>query len=150
MGDMKDESGQRAPIFPGLVPELLITDLATSLHFWVTLCGFEILYDRPPEGFAYLHSGTAHLMLEQIGVGRNWVPGALEKPLGRGVNFQVTVPAIGPLVERLSSSGWPLFMAPEDKWYQAGDTEAGVSQLLVQDPDGYLLRFTAHLPTPVG
>jgi len=35
--------------FPGLVPELLITDLATSLNFWVALCGFEILYDRPKE-----------------------------------------------------------------------------------------------------
>jgi catechol 2,3-dioxygenase-like lactoylglutathione lyase family enzyme len=34
------------------VPELLITDLAASLNFWVTLCGFEILYDRPKEGFA--------------------------------------------------------------------------------------------------
>ena len=96
MGDMNSASGDVAPISPGIVPELLITDLATSLNFWVTLCGFEILYDRPKEGFAYLHSGTAHIMLEQIGVGRNWVPGTLERPLGRGVNFQVTVPEICP------------------------------------------------------
>ena len=149
MGDMNSASGEVAPIFPGLVPELLITDLATSLNFWVTLCGFGILYDRPEEGFAYLHSGTAHLMLEQLGVGRNWVTGTLEKPLGRGVNFQVTVPAITPLVERLSSAGWPLFMAPEDKWYQTGDTQAGLSQFLVQDPDGYLVRFASRLATQV-
>jgi catechol 2,3-dioxygenase-like lactoylglutathione lyase family enzyme len=149
MGDMNSASGHVAPISPGLVPELLITELAASLNFWVTLCGFEILYDRPKEGFAYLHSGTAHIMLEQIGVGRNWVPGTLERPLGRGVNFQVTVPAIMPLVERLSSSDWPLFMAPEDKRYQTGDTEAGVSQFLVQDPDGYLVRFASRLATPV-
>jgi catechol 2,3-dioxygenase-like lactoylglutathione lyase family enzyme len=57
------------------VPELLVTDLATSLDFWVGLCSFRVLYDRPQEGFAYLHRGTAHLMLEQIGAGRNWVPG---------------------------------------------------------------------------
>jgi catechol 2,3-dioxygenase-like lactoylglutathione lyase family enzyme len=145
---MNSASGDGAPIFPGLVPELLVTDLATSLSFWVTICGFEILYDRPEEGFAYLHSGTSHIMLDQIGVGRDWVPGALERPLGRGVNFQVSVPAITPLVERLSSSGWPLFMAPEARWYQTGDTQAGVSQFLVQDPDGYLVRFTSPLATP--
>ena len=131
--------------FPGLVPELLITDLASSLRFWVTLCGFEVLYDRPEEGFAYLRSGTAHIMLDQIGLGRDWVSGPLESPLGRGVNFQVTVPAIAPLVERLSSSGWPLFLAPETRWYQTGDTSAGVSQFLVQDPDGYLVRFASPL-----
>ena len=136
---------QSTPTFPGLVPELLITDLPTSLDFWVTLCGFEILYDRPEEGFAYLHSGTAHLMLDQIGLGRDWVSGPLERPLGRGVNFQVAVPAIGPLVERLASSGWPLFLAPETRWYQTGDTSTGVSQFLVQDPDGYLVRFTSPL-----
>lgn len=134
--------------YPDLVPELLTTDLATSLNFWVTLCGFEILYDRPEEGFAYLRCGTAHIMLEQIGVGRNWVPDALERPLGRGVNFQVAVPSIAPLVERLASSGWSLFMAPEEKWYQTADTKAGVSQFLVQDPDGYLVRFSSPLANP--
>lgn len=135
---------------PGLVPELLITNLATSLNFWVALCGFEILYDRPMEGFAYLRSGTTHIMLEQIGVGRNWITGTLDKPLGRGVNLQVSVPTIMPLIERLSSCGWPLFMAPENKWYHTGDTVAGVSQFLVQDPDGYLIRFSSRLAAPQG
>lgn len=146
MRGMNSAADELTPAFPSLVPELLVTDLAASLRFWVTLCGFEILYDRPEESFAYLHSGLAHVMLEQIRAGRNWVTGALEKPLGRGVNFQVTVPAITPVVERLSSVGWPLFMAPEDQWYRTGDTEAGVSQFLVQDPDGYLVRFSAPLP----
>jgi catechol 2,3-dioxygenase-like lactoylglutathione lyase family enzyme len=131
--------------FPDLVPELLIDDLAASLDFWVDLCGFDVLYDRPAEGFAYLHSGTAHLMLEQIGAGRNWIPAPLERPLGRGINFQVMLPDIAPLLERLGAVGWPLFMAAETKWYDTGDTQAGVAQFLVQDPDGYLVRFSSRL-----
>ena len=130
---------------PDLVPELLVTDLTTSLHFWVTLCGFQVLYDRPHEGFAYLRSGTAHLMLEQVGAGRNWIPGALERPLGRGINFQITVPAISVLVDTLAGADWPLFMAPETKWYDTGEIQAGVAQFLVQDPDGYLVRFSSRL-----
>ncbi|MCU1445066.1 VOC family protein [Cryobacterium sp.] len=134
--------------FPDLVPELLVDDVAASLTFWVGLCGFEVLYDRPNEGFAYLHSGTAHLMLEQVGAGRNWIPGALDRPLGRGVNFPVMLPAIAPLLARLAGADWPLFMPAETKWYDTGATQAGVAQFLVQDPDGYLVRFSSRLVAP--
>jgi hypothetical protein len=40
---------------------------------------------------------------------------------------------------------WPLFMEPEQKWYRTGEIETGVHQFLVQDPDGYLIRFSAGL-----
>ena len=56
---------------PALVPELLVESVAASVDFWCRLCRFEVLYDRPEEGFAYIAQGSAHLMLEQIGVGRN-------------------------------------------------------------------------------
>jgi len=132
--------------FPDLVPELLITDLGASLAFWVGLCGFAVRYDRRAEGFAYLQQGSAHLMLDQIGLGRDWVSGPMQHPLGRGVNFQVSVPSVDPLLERMSAAGWPLYLAPEDAWYRTGSSEAGQRQFLVQDPDGYLVRFAARLP----
>ncbi|MBC7725061.1 MAG: VOC family protein [Burkholderiaceae bacterium] len=130
---------------PGLVPELLVADLPASLGFWVGLCGFEVLYERPDQGFTYIRSGNAEVMLEQAGVGRNWLTGELHRPLGRGVNFQVSVVAVEPLLERLRRARWPLFMEPEDTEYLTGATVARVRQFLVQDPDGYLLRFSASL-----
>ena len=128
-----------------MVPELTVTDIDASLRFWVTLCGFEVLYDRPEKNFAYLRFGTAELMLDQVGVGRSWLTGDLEAPLGRGVNFQVSVPTIAPLLDRLAAADWPLFLAAEEKWYRTGNTETGVEQFLVQDPDGYLARFSSRL-----
>jgi catechol 2,3-dioxygenase-like lactoylglutathione lyase family enzyme len=130
---------------PGLVPELLITDLATSLDFWVGLCEFAIVYERRNEGFAHIRLGSAHVMLDQIGLGRDWITGALEQPLRRGVNFEISVPSIGDLCARFAASGWPLFMEQEVKWYETVDGKIGVEQFLVQDPDGYLLRFTSRL-----
>ena len=130
---------------PALVPELLVESVAASLDFWCRLCQFEVLYDRPEEGFAYIAQDSAHLMLEQLGVGRNWLTGPLDRPLGRGINFQITVPAIGPLCSSLREAGWPLFMEPETKWYRTDSDEAGVEQFLVTDPDGYLIRFQASL-----
>jgi len=134
-----------ADIEPALVPELLVSDLARSLSFWVELCGFSVRYSRPEEGFAYVTRGSAHVMLEQVGVGRNWISGGLEAPLGRGVNFQVGVPDCLPIVDALRATGVELFMEPETKWYRVDDHEVGVQQFLVTDPDGYLLRFQSSL-----
>jgi catechol 2,3-dioxygenase-like lactoylglutathione lyase family enzyme len=134
---------------PGLAPELLVHSLGESLDFWCRLCGFTVLYDRPDEGFAYIAHGTAHVMLEEEGVGRNWVSGALDRPLGRGVNLQVSVASLEPITQALQDADWPLFMEPEEKWYRTGESEAGVEQFLVQDPDGYLIRFQASLRTRV-
>jgi catechol 2,3-dioxygenase-like lactoylglutathione lyase family enzyme len=126
---------------PALVPELLVSDLDQSLRFWCDLCGFEVSYSRPEELFAYIVLGSAQIMLEQAGVGRNWITGPLEQPLGRGVNFQIAVPDSGALALALDRAGVELFMPPETRWYGVGEEEVGVRQFLVQDPDGYLVRF---------
>ena len=128
-----------------LVPELLVTDINASLRFWRDLCGFAVVYHRLEEGFAYLDREGVQVMLEERGRGRNWITAVLEAPLGRGMNFQVSVKTLAPILEALGSVDWPLFLAPEQKWYRTGELEAGVHQFLVQDPDGYLVRFSASL-----
>jgi catechol 2,3-dioxygenase-like lactoylglutathione lyase family enzyme len=128
-----------------LVPELLITDLRQSLRFWRDLCGFSVVFDRPEEGFAYLDREGAQIMLDQRGLTRDWETGRLEVPYGRGVNFQVRVPSVEPILAALAGANWPLFLGPEEKWYRTGAIETGVCQFLVQDPDGYLVRFSAWL-----
>lgn len=84
-------------------------------------------------------------MLEQAGFGRNWITGPLEVPHGRGVNFQVAVPEVEPILSALRAADVSLFVQPETRWYPVGDEEAGVSQFLVADPDGYLIRFQSTL-----
>ena len=136
---------------PGLVPELSVTDYEASRHFWCDLVGFSLRYERPEEGFGYLVLGNAHLMLDQINQGRTWATGALEPPLGRGINFEVQVENLDTALQRIMSAGWPIFVEAEEEWYRAGDIEIGVRQFLVQDPDGYLLRLQQEIgERPVG
>ncbi len=135
------EVGALSEASPTLVPELLVADINASLSFWCHLCGFEVLYDRREEGFAYIARGSAHVMLEQTGVGRNWVTAQLAPPLGRGINFQISVPDLAPILTALTEAAWPLFMEPEERWYQVHSGRTGVVQFLVQDPDGYLIRM---------
>jgi catechol 2,3-dioxygenase-like lactoylglutathione lyase family enzyme len=133
--------------FAPLVPELLVEELTASLRFWCGLCGFAVAYARPEDGFAYLQrEGGAQVMLEEAGLpGRRWVTAPLERPYGRGLNFQVAIANCAPVLAALVAAGWPLYLEPEEKWYRVGAQEAGVRQFLVQDPDGYLIRFQQSL-----
>lgn len=135
-----------------LVPELIVTALTSSLDFWVTQLGFDIGYQRSEEGFAYLDLQGAQIMLEQYDPDAGqWLTAPLEKPLGRGINLQIDVPAVAPVLQRLAANGWPLFRDVEDAWYRAGEVEAGQRQFIVQDPDGYLVRLVQRLgERPVG
>ena len=128
-----------------MVPELLVSDLDASLRFWCDLCGFAVAYDRPEDRFAYLDRAGRQVMLEELMPERRWVTALLEQPFGRGINFQITIDDVAPILASLDAAGWPLFLESEETWYRVGSSETGVRQFLVQDPDGYLIRFSQSL-----
>jgi catechol 2,3-dioxygenase-like lactoylglutathione lyase family enzyme len=137
---------------PALVPELMVTDLAASLAFWCGPCGFRVLYDRPEEGFACVERDGSWLMLDELPEGRahRWEVAPTGRPFGRHVNFEIAVESVEPILAALGAARWPLFMAPETKTYRVGGAGATVRQFLVQDPDGYLLRFSQRLDGAAG
>lgn len=126
-----------------LVPEFAVSDWRRSRAFYVGVLGFAVRYERPEEGFCCLALGAAELMIDQIGLGRTFGDGHLptEPPFGRGLNLQIAVEAIDPLLAALAAAGVPLYLPPEERWYRRDKTEVGVRQFVVADPDGYLLRF---------
>ena len=86
-------------------------------------------------------------MIDQINKGRTWETAEFKYPLGRGVNLQIEVESITPLLDNLRKSNIALFAEPEEKWYSREHTALGQKQFLVQDPDGYLLRFFESIGT---
>lgn len=130
---------------PALVPELSVSDIAASRHFYCAVLGFSVVYERPEEGFAYLALGAAEIMLDQMGTGRDWVTGRLEHPFGRGINFQIEVGAVAPMLDSLAAAGIDLFQPLEVKSYRVGESDVVQRQFCVQDPDGYLLRLVERV-----
>lgn len=129
-----------------MVPELIVTTLSASLDFWVHKLGFTLAYQRVEEGFAYLDLNGAQIMLEQYDPNAGqWLTAPLDRPFGRGINLQIDVPVVAPILRRLARVDWPLFKDVEQAWYRAGDVEAGQRQFIVQDPDGYLVRLVERL-----
>jgi len=129
-----------------LVPELVVRDLPKSLCFYRRTLGFALEYERP--GFAYLSLGRAQLMLcAQTNEDPAWRTGELSYPFGRGINLQIEVESVSPLLERLASVNHPLKVPPARSWYRQDDLLHGALEFLVMDPDGYLLRFVEVLGT---
>lgn len=129
--------------FNALVPELSVTDIERSKWFYTELLGFRLEYERINDKFAFLSLNHAQLMIEEIN--GHWETGLLEYPLGRGVNFQITVEDIQPIVNRLNQHAMSLFREPFVSEYTTGETIIKEIEFLIQDPDGYLLRFSQEV-----
>ncbi|WP_086112485.1 bleomycin resistance protein [Xenorhabdus beddingii] len=128
-----------------MVPELTVTNFPASLDFYQRILGFEILIRRENPDFVYLGLGEAQLMLEAYH-DSGWNTGELNKPLGRGINFQIELDDIEPILTSLQINGIALYRPLEDNYYCIGDnTQVCQREFLVQDPDGYLLRFSQYI-----
>lgn len=126
--------------WPGLVPELLVTSLAGSLHFYVDVIGFGVIDRRTEPEFAIVRLGTSFIMLEEVEPG-GWITGELEPPFGRGVNFEIEHPDPRGLASALESFGVALFRPVRRTEYLSRGKVVAQWEFLVCDPDGYLLRF---------
>jgi len=125
-----------------LVPELDVSDYEASIRFYTEVLGFEVLFTR--ENFAYLELEDIQFMLQATS-NDGWLTGNLEYPYGRGINFQIELEDIAPLYVRLKKIDYPLFRDIKDVYYETPDTNSGQREFLIQDPDGYLLRFCQAL-----
>lgn len=142
-----------------LIPELYVSDLQRSLDFYVRHLGFNLLYQRPEEGYAFLALGSAQLMLEQAAsVGTMTGDETKEElqraaelahPSGRAITLQIEVENVSVYVERLRRTSYPLSLSlePHDKWFRTGDELSGSRRLPITDPDGYLIRLAEYLGT---
>lgn len=129
--------------FNALIPELSVTDIEKSVFFYVNVLRFKIEYERKEDKFAFLSYGAAQLMLEQIN--DHWNVGDLVHPFGRGVNFQIETNDIDAIRQSLIKHGFTPFKDVFESAYASNDTVFRQKEMLVCDPDGYLLRFSQDL-----
>jgi catechol 2,3-dioxygenase-like lactoylglutathione lyase family enzyme len=132
-----------------IVPELLCADIAVTKRFYLQVLGFSVLFERAEETFACLGRAGVELMFEQVdGPGRRWITGPLEKPFGRGINFQIETDDVDALhAQVLAVAAERLYVPIEEKQYRCNDQIVSTHQFVVQDPDGYLLRFARDFNT---
>lgn len=125
-------------IFNSLIPELSVSDIEKSKKFYLEL-GFVIKYERTENKFCFLELENNQIMIEEEN--NNWNVGKLEYPYGRGINISMTVSDVNKLYYELKSKRIKFFKDLEIHEYRVDDEISKDIEFLVQDPDGYLLRF---------
>ncbi|MFP7226508.1 VOC family protein, partial [Priestia filamentosa] len=102
---------------------------------YLDILGFQLIYERIEDQFAFISLNGAQMMIEQCN--GHWQTGKLEYPYGRGINFQIEIENIEILLENLKKHNIPLFRDLMTNCY----SEFTQKEFIVQDLDGYLLRF---------
>ena len=123
-----------------IIPELSVTNLENSLKFYKTI-GFKVEYDRPENKFAFISLGEIQFMLQEISDNDKWNVAPLTYPFGNGINFQLEVSNLDEIYNNLKNNNYKITFDIEENWYRQDDKLLGNKEFLIQDPDGYLLRF---------
>lgn len=127
-----------------IIPELSVSNLKNSLNFYKT-AGFKIEYDRPENKFAFISLGKIQFMLQEIYSNEKWTIAPLTYPFGNGINFQLEVDNLYEIYNSLKNNNYEIVFDIEENWYRQDNKLLGNKEFLVQDPDGYLLRFSEDL-----
>ena len=131
--------------FNNLTPELYVSDFQVSLNFYTNMLGFKFEYQRPNPLFAFLSYQGSQLMIQQEDDDEEWHNGKPEYPFGRGINLQIETDDVQKIINSLTDNNYPLKRGIKDSWYKVNDVLHGCREILVMDPDGYLLRFSQGL-----
>ena len=126
--------------FNRMIPELSVFDIEQTKRFYNDL-GFKIEYERPEEKFVFMSFQDSQFMFEQIH-DNGWNIGELIYPLGRGINFSIAVDDIEGLYKLVKTLNLEIYRELNRSIYQVNGTEETQTEFLIQDPNGYLLRFT--------
>ena len=124
--------------FNSLIPELSVSNIEQSKNFYTKL-GFKIIYERKEDKFCFIQLENNQIMLEQQN--ENWNVGEMEYPFGRGINISMSISNIEEFYYQTIKNGFKVFLELETHSYKVNDKVYDDKEFLIQDPDGYLLRF---------
>ncbi|MDF2881791.1 MAG: glyoxalase/bleomycin resistance protein/dioxygenase [Clostridiaceae bacterium] len=125
--------------FNSLIPELSVSDINKCKNFYIDILGFHLEYERLEDKFAFLSYGDTQIMIEEIN--GYWNTAELQYPFGRGINFQIASDDVHKIANNLKKNNINLFRDIVESRYECNSEIFIQKELLVQDPDGYLLRF---------
>ena len=124
--------------FNSLIPELSVSNIDKSKEFYLDL-GFKIKYERRKDKFCFLELENNQIMIEENN--NHWNTGDLNYPYGRGINISMSISNIDEMYQNLKKKKITFFLDLEVHKYEVDNKIYYDKEFLIQDPDGYLLRF---------
>ena len=95
--------------------------------------------------FAFISLGNIQFMLQELSDNDTWNILELKYPFGNGINFQLEVEDVEKIYNNFKNNNYTIAFDIEENWYRQDSKILGNREFLIQDPDGYLLRFMQDL-----
>ena len=127
--------------FNKMIPELTVFDIDKTKDFYKDMLGFKIEYERLYDKFIFMSFEDSQFMFEQLHED-GWNIGEMTYPLGQGINFSIKVKDIDFLYEKLKKHKIYFYRDMVINTYEVNGENIEQKEFLIQDPNGYLLRFT--------
>lgn len=127
--------------FNKTIPELSVFDINKSKNFYLNVLGAKIEYERQEDKFVFLSLEENQLMLEEIH-DNGWNIGELTYPLGQGINISLEIKNVDSIYQRVKEHNITLYRDVKISHYTGANEIIKQKEFLLQDPNGYLLRFT--------
>lgn len=124
--------------FNSLIPEFSVTDINKSKDFYISI-GFKIMYERIEDKFCFLELEGNQIMIQEEN--DTWNVGEMSYPFGRGINISMNVSDVKKMYQYVINNKIKIFKELEVHHYRVDDKVYDDTEFLIQDPDGYLLRF---------
>lgn len=124
--------------FNSLIPELSVSDINKSKDFYINI-GFKIMYERIEDKFCFLELDGNQIMIQEEN--DTWSVGDMQYPFGRGINISMSVSNVEKMYQEIVKKKIKVFKELEVHNYRVDDIVYNDLEFLIQDPDGYLLRF---------
>ena len=102
--------------FNSLIPELTVSDIEISKKFYLEILEFKLEYERVEDLFIFISK--------------------------EGINFEMNIEDVESLYNRIIKLGIKPFRELKKNIYKCNGEDICQNEFLIQDPDGYLLRFT--------
>ena len=121
-----------------IIPQLTVSNLKESLYFYTKILGFTIT-ETPTDRKIVVELNKSRLLLHQTDM--SWGTTKLTYPYGVGINFQFLVKDLSPIYKNLKQNNYPLYDEYFTDAYSQTPTLSNDQQIVVLDPDGYLLTL---------
>jgi lactoylglutathione lyase len=122
-----------------LTPNLVVANVERSIAFYRDVLGFTLtatVPDASPYVFAIVQSGGVEIFLNAPEPAIAEYPAFANRSIGGTLTLYIEVRGIRTLYETLQTQV-PIVVPLEKKFY-------GVTEFVIQDPDGYLMTFGEH------
>jgi uncharacterized glyoxalase superfamily protein PhnB len=127
--------------FNKLTPNLVVRDVAASMHFYQSVLGFKTLFtvpDNAPYVFGAVTNGSVEIFFNDHKAVEAEYPELGAKPIGGSLTLFIEVEGVEEVMAAVKKSGAKITMPMKDQFY-------GMREFAFEAPEGWIVTIAERI-----